>query len=104
MYGVIDDFDLNVALGCIKFTYPVGGDSLDEDLSPTEFAQPITKSKMQVFRGLNNFQSTDILIYCKIHWFRTKNRGILERILLHYQLSLDLDHNYRGNYVHDKLG
>lgn len=98
MYGVIDDFDLNVALGCIKFTCTVGGDSLDEDLfSPAEFEQPITKSKMQVFRGLNNFQSTDILIYCKIHWFCTMNRCIWERILLHYKLSLDLDHNYRGN-------
>lgn len=32
MYGVTDDFDLNVGLGSIKFTYPVGGDSLDEDL------------------------------------------------------------------------
>ena len=52
---------------------------------------------MQVFRGLNNFQSTDILIYCKIHWFCTMNPCILERILLHYKLSLDLDHNYRGN-------
>lgn len=52
MYGVIDDFDLNLALGCIKFTYPVGGDSLDEDFSPTEFVCPITKSKMQVLRGL----------------------------------------------------
>lgn len=98
MYGVIDDFDLNGALGCIKFTYTVGGDSLDEDLfSAAEFEQPITKSKMQVFRGLNNFQSTDTLIYCKIHWFCTMNRCILERILLHYKLSLDLDHNYRGN-------
>lgn len=52
------------------------------------------------FQGLNNFRSTNILIYCKIslHWFYTMNRCILERILLRYQLSLDLDHNYRGNY------
>ena len=33
-------------------------------------------------QGLNNFRSTNILIYCKIHWFCTMNRCIVERILL----------------------